>query len=223
MKELLIQGRRTSVARITLPWRLHLLLDVSQSMKEADRIHKARRAIAQFIERIAEERPEHADMMCLSCFSGYANRDHRRFYFKTLGSYVEISDRSARAELLHFLDECRPVPHGTALRDAIMKGSQSLFEFTMQAGSVAVNSVIAITDGEDNGSAHAPGAMGYPNQVLNLGLIGTGEQALFELEALKSFATSTHHLADFDDLYDAMFTTLGVMVEERVAILHREN
>lgn len=217
MSELLIQGRRVDIASITVPWRLNILLDVSASMKHDNKIDKAKKGINTFLYNVSQRRRNPNDWVKASCFSGYVKTKNKNFYYKYLNQYCRIAHPESLRLLAGFINSWQPVWHGTALYDAIIMGSKVLYHFTQNTG-LGVNAVIAVTDGKDNAGTSKPSQIGYPNANLNLSLIGVGRDSLQALSELKPYATSTHYLDDFGELYKAMFVALSAILEQRFGV-----
>lgn len=216
MSEIIIHGRRIDIARVMLPWRLNILLDVSGSMDGAP-LATAKKGIETFLANVAR-RNHPGDWATASCFSGYVNTKGERLYYWTMDSYCRMDSMGSVRALSAFVSRWHAVWHGTALYDAIVEASRDLLAHVRRLGTHAIDVVIAVTDGEDNGSQRDPQSIGYPNDNLSLGLIGVGRNALSELRRLEGQATSTHHIRDFGDLYGAMFATLGVVIERRFGL-----
>lgn len=215
MTEILIRGQRVDIAKITVPWRLNILLDVSGSMDEENRLVKAKKGIETFLSNVSLRRQNPDDWVTASCFSGYVKTKNEDLYYRTMDNYCRIANRNSLASLMHFINNWEPVWSGTALYDAIVVASNDLYSFAQHAGGPGINAVIAVTDGEDNSNTRKPSEIGYPNPNLHLGLIGVGKDAKKSLSSLKPYASSTHSIDDFGELYNAMFVAIGAILEQQ--------
>jgi len=78
---------------------------------------------------------------------------------------------------------------------------------------------MAITDGEDNNSRNSLNDLHYFEDIdVHLVVIGVGSSSARELRNLSRYATSTHSIDHFDDLFHAMSIAI-----EKVAITSHQS
>ncbi|MBR8828189.1 MAG: hypothetical protein DSM107014_09885 [Gomphosphaeria aponina SAG 52.96 = DSM 107014] len=103
-----------------------------------------------------------------------------------------------------------------ALYDAIKIGSQELLLIDRELPYNYLKVVLVITDGGDNDSCTSLTDLSYFLETdLCLCVIGVGNSTQRQLQKLDTYALSTHSIAQFADLYQAMTISLGVVIERQ--------
>lgn len=103
----------------------------------------------------------------------------------------------------------------SAIYDAVITAHQDLLGMVRQSPFQSINIVIVITDGHDNASKNLPSEMGFPNSCTHLVAIGVGSCSQSSLQTLSNYATSTHHIYSFNDLFQALSVVL-LRVQQRI-------
>ena len=216
MKTKTVEVRKVDIMAIEIPWRINMLLDVSTSMDQNNRIKKAKRGIETFLWNVSKQRRNLNDWVTASCFSGYVNNGGNLYYKNT--EYYRIAHHQGLSALTGFVQGWDTVSKGTALYNAVHVAGRDLATFIRKCRLPGVNVVIAVTDGEDNAGRLGPKSLRTLPAGLDLALIGVGPKALKELNRAKKYAAATHSIEDFKDLYAAMSLCLAEIISQRVRI-----
>lgn len=201
--------RQTLASAQQVPLNIHLVQDVSGSTQSD--LPTIQYETQRFVENVSR-RYNPYDLMRISSFSGYTIYD--QLEFDSLPGYFQPANRMLSQDAFNRMKSWNSKGM-TAIYDAVIVAHQDLQGMVRQIPFRSLNIVIVITDGYDNASKKLPSEMGFPNSYTHLAAIGVGSCSQSSLQTLSNYATSTHHIYSFNDLFQALSVVL-LKVQQRV-------
>jgi|SRR5215208_2662438 len=212
------EQREISVFEVTVPWILGMCIDCTVSISDKD-FEAMQGGIKDFllnVHRRSYDLPDlPSDFIALTAFK---DKDE---IFGPPSPLREVKmDQSGHVDALcQWVDRLKNDGKATALHDAIVIASDEVQEIDSRLANDYLKIIVAITDGEDNDSRTPLSQLQYFRTTdLHLAVIAAGNTASPELRALDKFATSTHAIDRFDELFYAITITVEEIIEKTVRI-----
>lgn len=205
----MIALRQTTLQQV--PVRIHMIQDVSGSTQSE--LPTIQYETQRFAESVANRNNPY-DFMRISAFSGYSNAN--TLEFESIPGYFQPANRALKEDACKRMRQWKSKGM-TAIYDAVRIAHEDIIQIVRKAHYPSLNIVVVITDEEDNASRLQVSQMGFPSSYVHFAAIGVGRCSLSSLESLAAYATSTHHIYSFQDLFKALSIAL-LRIQERVIV-----
>ncbi|AKV71177.1 VWA domain-containing protein [Microcystis panniformis] len=207
--------REVQAFQIPVPWLLGVTVDCTASISNRD-FAIAKDQLIKFLVA-THLRGRSLPGLPSDFVSVTAFKDRRNIFGPPQPlNVVKMDNESHVAALCQWVNNLRNDGGSTALYDAIKIASSELVAMDSYLPYQYLKLVLAITDGGDNNSNTRLQDLSYfLNSNLCLSVIGVGSSASSQLSSISRYATSTHSIGNFGDLYQAMTISLGVVIERQ--------
>ena len=204
--------RKVGVYRVPIPWLIGVCFDCTASISDRD-FRTMKEELVTFLANVhyrAHDLKGHpSDFVALTAFQG-KNDIHKPG--KPLG-VVQMSQGPDVEALADWIGQLKNDGGSTAVYDAVEITAKRLNNIDRQLRNPRLKVVLAVTDGKDNDSRNSSSDLSFFNVTdLNLSVIEVGTSS--KLRRLRRYATTTHRISGFEDLFHEISVAIRQVIEE---------
>lgn len=206
-------ARESQAFSVPVPWLLGICFDCTASI-DRRQFETAQKELINFLlnTHVRAAQSGRPDLVSLTAFK--AKRE--AFGPPQPLDLVDMRSRPHVMALAGWIASLKNDGGGTALYDAIRIASAELQRFDQRLPLQFLKVVMAITDGQDTCSEAKLRDLAYFNSTdLHLAVIGVGSSATREISQLAPYATSTHTIDNFGDLYRALTVSIEGVIQRQ--------